>query len=555
MNESVSKNKSEIIGRLIYSIFFVVAVVFLVAVIVTHKSDSIYGGESLDYSSTWSYESGAPVDFNHITIDGKTTIRKRTNGDVINTKDLCFYTKNIYFSVYLNSELIYDFHPVGNKFYGKAYGVYPHSITLPVMAHDGTLYIVLENVYPDETGFIKDIKLDDGNEFVIEELQKSVLVFILCLIGFVFGIILTIIGLVGHHFGEKRFEIVSLAAFSLISSIWIASETSILSMLSGSPVTVHFTDYIALDLIPLAGLIYISSATGIKNKVPAIISVLSTTFVIVYSVVSTVMGNDDYHQLLWLTHINLAFIAALVLIIVVYSIVKKRFTKRLVYVLLSAVFIVLITGTIDIVRYNVSPTEFARVSYFKYSIFVFILLIGIYEFVIISEMSRRGKYAEIMEQLAYRDGLTNLLNRKGYNEALQEASRDNHKYTFIIFDLNYLKKVNDELGHNTGDVYIKQTAQSMSETFNKDESCYRIGGDEFFVLAGYGMDDPRFKEKLDSFQSKLDEFNEKNKYSIPLCTAYGAAEFDPQKDDIETISKLSDQRMYKMKAEMKAVRE
>ena len=71
MGERNSKNKPEFIGRLIYSIFFAIAVVFLVAVIVSHHSDSIYGGESLDYSSTWSYESGTPVDFNHITIDGE----------------------------------------------------------------------------------------------------------------------------------------------------------------------------------------------------------------------------------------------------------------------------------------------------------------------------------------------------------------------------------------------------------------------------------------------------------------------------------------------------
>ena len=169
-------------------------------------------------------------------------------------------------------------------------------------------------------------------------------------------------------------------------------------------------------------------------------------------------------------------------------------------------------------------------------------------------MSRRGQYAEIMEELAYRDGLTGLLNRMGFNNALKIAEKGKHTYTFIMLDMNYLKKVNDELGHITGDLYIKRIASCITEVFVNGESCFRIGGDEFFVLTDYEMSDPRFKQCMDLLLEKLDHFNEENNFSIPLSVAYGATEYKPNRDTIEAKVKLADEKMYKMKAEMKAER-
>ena len=554
MSDKNHTTKLQFFNRLFYSLFIVFTVFMLLYNILAHGSGSVYGGESLDYSDLWSYESGSIVDFDNLKSDEHFEIRRRTNGEIINTKDLCFYSKNIYFTVYLNDEVIYDFHPQPPKLFGKAYGIFPHAITIPVMSRDGTLYIDIDNIYPEKPGYIKNISLDNGNRFIISELQNSAFEFILCLIGFVFGFILMIIGLIGRHFGEKRFEIISMSTFAMISSLWVVSETSMLSVLSGTPIAVHFADYIALDLIPLPGLLFVISSTGTRKKWPIILCNITTFSVIIYSMISTYTGRADYHQLLWLTHINLSIIAALIIGIIIVSLVKKRLTKRLTIVLLTAIILSLVTGIIDIIRYTVSVPGYASFSYFKLSVFIFISLTGIYEFISISEMSRRGQYAEIMEELAFRDGLTGLLNRLGFNNALDKASRGRHTYTFIMLDMNYLKKVNDELGHTTGDKYIKTIAELIKGSFVNNESCFRIGGDEFFVLADYGMSDPKFKQCMDLLRARIDDFNKENNYSIPLSIAYGATEFEPKRDSVESKIRHADERMYIMKAEMKAER-
>ena len=554
MGEGNKITKFLFFSRLFYSLFIVLIITLHLHIMISHRNDNIYQGESIDYSKVWTYENGSLVDFDNLKTDDYFEIKKRTNGDIINTKDLCFYSKNIYFSVYVDDELIYDFHPTPPKLFGKAYGIFPHAITLPVMSVDGTLYIKIDNVYPGSSGFIKDLRLDNGNRFLISELQGSIFEFVLCMIIFVSGMILIFIGTIGRYFGEIRFEIISLATFAMVTALWIAAGTSIISILTGSPIAAHFTNYISLDLLPLPGLLYLSYATGIKNKFFIIIEALSTLLLIVCSMISSALGYQDYHQLLWVTHINLAIAASLMFLILALSVLRKKMTKRFAIMLLVAVFLSLSTGLFDIVRYCSNSYSFEKTSYFKYSAFLFIFFSGIYEFINISEMSRRGQYAEIMEKLAYLDGLTGLLNRKAYNNTLDTASKGSHIYTMIMLDMNYLKKVNDELGHNVGDMYIKKIAEIMNESFVNKEKCFRIGGDEFFVMADYSMSDSLLKSSITTLLSKIEEYNKNSEYNIPLSVAYGVAEFNPEKDNIEEKSKAADENMYKMKTEMKAGR-
>ena len=95
----------------------------------------------------------------------------------------------------------------------------------------------------------------------------------------------------------------------------------------------------------------------------------------------------------------------------------------------------------------------------------------------------------------------------------------------------------------------------MRTAFGDDGMCFRIGGDEFFVMCGYEKDDPRLQAKLDSFTSLVAEFNSDETRKIPLSMAYGYTVFVPGEGDIEECIREADKRMYEMKVKMKAVRE
>lgn len=91
---------------------------------------------------------------------------------------------------------------------------------------------------------------------------------------------------------------------------------------------------------------------------------------------------------------------------------------------------------------------------------------------------------EKLQYLSYRDALTNLYNRNRYMNVLENYSQNKGQLIrnvgVIYMDLNELKKVNDEQGHEAGDSYIRRAAQQIVAVF--PEHTYRIGGDEFVVL-------------------------------------------------------------------------
>jgi diguanylate cyclase (GGDEF)-like protein len=65
---------------------------------------------------------------------------------------------------------------------------------------------------------------------------------------------------------------------------------------------------------------------------------------------------------------------------------------------------------------------------------------------------------------------------------MDEIDRDKKNYAVVVFDLNGLKKVNDTLGHEEGDCYIKEFGQVLKKTFQDYGFVGRTGGDEFQVL-------------------------------------------------------------------------
>jgi diguanylate cyclase (GGDEF)-like protein len=82
-----------------------------------------------------------------------------------------------------------------------------------------------------------------------------------------------------------------------------------------------------------------------------------------------------------------------------------------------------------------------------------------------------------------RDGLTNVFNRRAFDEAWSQAMmQKHHLFAFVLFDCDFFKALNDSYGHEVGDEVIRITAQTIQENLPEQHPVYRIGGDEFAVL-------------------------------------------------------------------------
>ncbi|MHA2123177.1 MAG: diguanylate cyclase, partial [Promethearchaeota archaeon] len=106
--------------------------------------------------------------------------------------------------------------------------------------------------------------------------------------------------------------------------------------------------------------------------------------------------------------------------------------------------------------------------------------------VVSKDISERIKMEEELRSLSLTDQLTGLYNRRGFitlaDQYLKVLDRQKQGIFLLYADLDRLKWINDELGHNEGDRAIVQTAKILRDNYRKSDVIARMGGDEFVVL-------------------------------------------------------------------------
>ena len=106
--------------------------------------------------------------------------------------------------------------------------------------------------------------------------------------------------------------------------------------------------------------------------------------------------------------------------------------------------------------------------------------------VIDRDRDRLSDLAVRLEELATRDGLTGLLNRRQLEQRLREAIRMCSRYklhtSLILLDIDDFKDVNDTLGHPAGDTVLRRYAEVLKDAIRSTDMAFRFGGDEFLVM-------------------------------------------------------------------------
>ena len=165
-----------------------------------------------------------------------------------------------------------------------------------------------------------------------------------------------------------------------------------------------------------------------------------------------------------------------------------------------------------------------------------------------------------MDMLAYQDALTHVKNKAWYDKIEERVNADieagKARFAILMADLNNLKKINDNYGHEHGNDYIFGACHIICVIFDHSP-VFRIGGDEFVVLMenrDYDDKDKLIEElKIAYEETSKDESKEPwERYS----SAIGVAVFDSAVDKcMNDVFKRADEAMYKHKQESKMARE
>lgn len=152
------------------------------------------------------------------------------------------------------------------------------------------------------------------------------------------------------------------------------------------------------------------------------------------------------------------------------------------------------------------------------------------------------------EKLSMIDPITNIGNARYFyrssNEEMQRAIRYARPMTFVYFDIDDFKLINDRFGHSKGDRLLQSVAAAVSTTIRKTDIFGRLGGDEFAVLMPE-ISCERARQALERVQTILLEVMKKEGYSVTF--SFGVATFSKPLASVDEMIKTADHLMYKSK--------
>lgn len=164
-----------------------------------------------------------------------------------------------------------------------------------------------------------------------------------------------------------------------------------------------------------------------------------------------------------------------------------------------------------------------------------------------TDITRRKQAEDLLRFISLHDGLTNLYNRFSFENEMQrlEASELNSA-ALIVFDVDGLKLINDNLGHKAGDQLLLICAELLRNSFPEPAIISRIGGDEFTVIIE-NITMPELENLVAEFHRNLKIFNQSNP-PLPVSISVGYALRGREAKTMSDVFKQADNMLYEEKA-------
>jgi diguanylate cyclase (GGDEF)-like protein len=151
------------------------------------------------------------------------------------------------------------------------------------------------------------------------------------------------------------------------------------------------------------------------------------------------------------------------------------------------------------------------------------------------------------EELASKDSLTGLPNRRGLEARMAWWARQHRIFCVVMLDLNHFKELNDRHGHQAGDDLLKHFAAELMTRVRAEDMVGRWGGDEFVVVIGRELDIARAQvERIREWafgEYTLPCARSRDGLKVMVEAAVGLAEWIPG-ETMEELLKRADAAMY-----------
>lgn len=169
---------------------------------------------------------------------------------------------------------------------------------------------------------------------------------------------------------------------------------------------------------------------------------------------------------------------------------------------------------------------------------------------VVRDITERKNLEDTLRNTSLKDDLTGLFNRRGLLKQAAPyfdfARRQKESLLLLFIDLDGMKRINDEFGHNEGDNALIQTAEILNRTFRSSDIIARLGGDEFTVLVTDLNADK--DDAITRLNDNLKAYNAAETRGIKLSFSIGVAQLEPERMTcFEELLEQADQAMYEQK--------
>lgn len=175
---------------------------------------------------------------------------------------------------------------------------------------------------------------------------------------------------------------------------------------------------------------------------------------------------------------------------------------------------------------------------------------------VFQDISERKKTEDRLIRLAQFDSLTGLSNRHAFTQLLTQvvarASRSLNKVALLFLDLNRFKQVNDNLGHEVGDMLLQEVALRLKNSVREGDILSRLGGDEFTIIIESVNTVRNAVTVAENVITSFDQPFCILDHEIHIGASIGIALFPDSALDTKTLLKCADIAMYKAKEEARS---
>ena len=461
---------------------------------------------------------------------------------------LMFLTKHQNVKVMIGSDVIYELKSNHQMLCPKSPGVVYNDIVLRQGYDKREIVIELAPFY-EEINPTPRIRIGAGSKIISGIIFENLPIMIFCIIVIAMGFVQFLVALMNRKREDFGFQpAVCHALGIMLGGFWKIFDSNLVALQAQKFPFFPILAFLIFMLMPLMITKVVKDQLTTEKLMPFMISDLIAVCSIFILIFLQLLGIMDFWDGMWIVRACEVIAFLCVLLVIWREVREDGWTRNNITAALVASFAA-VWVIVELITYYVAGgvTE----APFGMLLFVIFLTILLFNRMQISRKGmEEGMQAVQYQKLAFHDALTGFFNRAAFMDYISGPEFLPERNIMLAFDLNNLKKCNDELGHDKGDQYIKESAAIIMDCFGEGGRCYRLGGDEFSaILNKTDIEDCERRIKL--MRERVERFNQDSE-DIHMGIACGYAIFDPKEDeDIHATIRRADKMMYEVKFAMK----